>query len=258
MATPVFFAASCIGSVFTLTAGCFAWGGSSIFLIDLAHMTAGVTSIGIDPRKPLWQWLVRGRHSMDAGAWVARFTTNATEVSGNPISPNGHAQLLPITLPQPDWRLVLGPDDWILSMHIPSGGGLTPQTFVASMRLAVEFFLAHFPQTPPVSIICKSWTFSPMLERILPPQTNLVRNLREVYLWPAPVIGPYDGLWSLFCPADGVIRPESITPHTRLERAVHDYLQAGQSWRAGAMFFLVEDLQRFGEQPYRASINLRL
>jgi len=43
---------------------------------------------------------------------------------------------------------------------------------------------------------------------------------------------------------------------TSLQRAILDYLQAGNVWRAGGMFFLMDDLDRFGRQWYRSSYSI--
>ena len=190
--------------------------------------------------------------SETADCWTSTLRIDRPDVTGHPISPDGRAHSRCVTLPLDQWHHVLGLDHWILSMHIPSGGGLTPAAFIDSVRRGVAFFGQHFPDRLSVATICHSWIFSDALERILPETTNLVRNLREVYLWPAPSSGPYENLWSLFCTADGTIDPLAIEPETSLERAVIDYLRSGGRWRSGAMFLLHEDLPRFGTQYYRA------
>jgi len=38
---------------------------------------------------------------------------------------------------------------------------------------------------------------------------------------------------------------------TRIQRAMADYLSQGHIWRNGAMFFMVDDLDRLSTQHYR-------
>jgi len=55
----------------------------------------------------------------------------------------------------------------------------------------------YLADRPVAALVCCSWMFNTQLERILPPSANLVRYLRDLYLFPLP---PSDtgGLWFLF------------------------------------------------------------
>jgi hypothetical protein len=94
--------------------------------------------------------------------------------------------------------------------------------------------------------------FNTQLEEILPPEANLVRFMREVYLFPVPSSGN-DGLWFLFLQEH--FDPKTAPRQTSLQRAVLEYLAKGHRWRGGGMFYLLEDLQHFGTQHYRKNWN---
>ncbi len=180
--------------------------------------------------------------------WKATLETTDTEVSGYPVSPLGAAENRKVTLPLSEWTHVLTTGTPVLEMHIPSGGGMTPDAYTSSMRGAVEFFRRRFPDEHPVAIVCNSWLFNTQLEEILPPTANLVRYQKELYLYPVPSSGN-DGLWFIFLqdPFD----PKTAPRDTSLRRAVLDFLDKGNTWRGGGMFFLIEDMEHFGTQYYR-------
>jgi hypothetical protein len=169
-------------------------------------------------------------------------------VTGTPIAPWGRGLPQSVTLPITDWKRVLGRGDWILQVHIPAGGGMTPEAVHDSLRRAVEFFATHFPERRVAALHTGSWIYNPDLEQFLPRDSNLVRHLHDVYLHPI-VSGPTDGLWFIFFrePFDQATAPRD----TRLQRAVADWLGADHTWRCGGMFLLPEHVPNLGRTSYR-------
>ena len=182
------------------------------------------------------------------GEWTAPLETGESEVVGTPISPYGIALRREARLPLAEWQCVLKPGDATLDMHIPAGGGMTPERCVDSMRRAVPFFRQYFPDKAFQSITCSSWIFGPQLEAILPPTANLVQYMRELYLFPVPTYGD-GGLWFIFFRHD--FDPRTVPRETTVQRAVADYVAAGKTWRVGGMFTLVDDLVHYGSAHYR-------
>jgi hypothetical protein len=182
--------------------------------------------------------------------WLSTRDDDEETIVGYPISPQGMAVQREVRLPRREWEAVLVKGDETLDMHIPAGGGMTPERCADSMRRAAEFFRRHFPDRPFASITCGSWIFNTQLDGILPPTANLVAYQRELYLYPIPS-GPTAGLWFLFFqePFDAATAPRD----TAVQRAVLDFLaEEGHTWRVGAMFFLTEHLDRYGTQHYRS------
>jgi len=171
---------------------------------------------------------------------------------GFPINPKGFVEAGPVCLPETDWECVLENGVQILSMHIPAGGGMSIEKCAESLQEARRFFRRYFPSPAPRAIICGSWMFSPILEQILPADSNLVRFMRELYLCPVNSRGN-DALWFVFLqkPFD----PATAPRETSLQRAILNYLQAGNTWHNGNMFFMLDDLDRFGSQWYRKSYS---
>jgi hypothetical protein len=182
------------------------------------------------------------------GSWQSVFTQTAAGVTGNPVTPAGVALPDPVHLPHAAWTCVLQQDDTVLDLHIPAGGGMTLEACAQSFRAAADFFRTRFPDRQPRAIASVSWMFSGQLEDALPPDANLARLVRELYLVPAPC-RPNDGLWFVFLqtPFD----PATAPRETRLQRDILDYLGKGHAWRQAGMFLLLDDLPRFGTQFYR-------
>lgn len=185
-----------------------------------------------------------------ADGWTARLVLGEREVRGFPITPMGKCLRREIALPLADWACVLQPGDATLNLHIPAGGNLTPAACADAFRQAPAFFARYYRElAAPASITCGSWIFSPLIEEILPAESNLVKLLREVHLFPIPS-GPDDGLWFIFF--QDKFDPATAPRDSRLQCAMLDYLAAGHRWRTGAMFLLLDDLPHFGTQHYRA------
>jgi hypothetical protein len=185
----------------------------------------------------------------DSGEWVATLRKANDHVVGFPVSPWGVALQQEVSLSLHEWQLELWPEQPTLEFHIPEGGGMTPERCLDSMRRGLAFFAEVFPETPVSGYHSHSWIFGPQIEEYLPESANLVRLLREVYLFPLPST-PRDGLYYLFGSDD--IDIATAPRDTSLRRATLDFISAGGAWRSGGMFVLKRDLAHFGTQFYRS------
>jgi hypothetical protein len=191
----------------------------------------------------------------DEHGWTAALVREEDAVTGCPISPCGMAVRREVRLPVSGtreaggWECVLRAGDPVLEMHIPAGGGMTPERCGDSMRRAVAFFQRFFPSTPCRAITCSSWIFNTQFEQIRLSSDNLVCFQRELYLFPTRSSGR-DGLWFIFLQDD--LDAARLPRDTSLRRGVADFLLAGNTWRGGGMFFLTEHLEQFGTQYYRS------
>lgn len=184
------------------------------------------------------------------GGWVASFSETDKEAEGFPYSPEGRAVRRKVRLPRTDWEPVLAKGTWVLDMHIPAGGGMGPEACLDAHRRALEFFDRHHPEHRWAAIVCNSWIFNTQLDGILPPEANLVRYQRELYLYPVRSSGQ-DGLWFIFLqePVDLRTAPRE----SGLQKAILKFLEAGNTWRGGAMFILREHAGLIGRQHYRTA-----
>ena len=168
-----------------------------------------------------------------------------------------HQSLAPCFSPRPapphavareEWVEVLAPGAPVLHLHIPVGRPLELEGCRRSLEEALRFFPACFPEVPFVAFSCTSWLLDAQLEVLLPPSSNLVRFLRQMYL--LPMVG--DGREAFEWVFDGVPTDLAQAPRdTTLRRALLDHLLAGGHLRGGSCFLLPEDLPRWGTDIYR-------
>lgn len=186
---------------------------------------------------------------VDAGAWTATLDDDGIAVRGFPLHPTGHALQAAVTLPRGEWESVLAEGDPILDMHIPEDGPMDHAQCGEALRQALAFFPRYFPELPPArAFFCYSWLLDAQYEQLLPPNSNIVRFLREFYCFPA-CTDDLDPFFRVFGgkPADLHAAPRDTT----LRRAMLDFTLAGGALHLASAFILIDGLQ-WGAAPYRA------
>ena len=188
----------------------------------------------------------------NTATWTTEHVTDyqAGTTTGNVILPDkGITLRQKTTLDLNVWRHVLGKGSLMLSMHIPSGGQMALKKCIESARDAFVFFEKHFPHRPVVGIDCISWIFGPQLEDMLEPDSNLVKLMREGYLYPTPR-PRYDSLDFIFYRDDGDFK--NYPRDTEFQSTVLDWILAGKPWHVGGWFVLKDDVERLGSRFYRS------
>jgi hypothetical protein len=185
------------------------------------------------------------------GGWISTYKRTQDYVEGHVIHPNGYGTPKQVKCTLKDWECLLEEGVMTLQLHIPFGGGMTPDACRESIQQAKTFFEAHFPNEPAVAITCGSWIFSPQLQECLPETSNLVAFQRELFLIPNPAYGS-NGLFFVFLKR-GLPDFKTWPRETSVQRAILEYLEKGHIWGDGRMFFLLADAPRFGQQIYRSS-----
>jgi len=183
------------------------------------------------------------------GDFTATLEERADRVVGYPISPAGMAMHRRVALDLAEWRPALAKGDLTLDMHIPSGGGMRPEACRDSLSRAPAFLAATFPDRLCVGVSCVSWIYNTQFEDMLGPDANLVRHMRELYLYPVHSSGK-DGLYFLFYTDD--VDPATARRDSSVRRAVLDHVAAGNRLRCGGMFTLTEDIAHYGTAHYRS------
>lgn len=193
----------------------------------------------------------------DSKGWTSHRIVDHAAFRGTPISPEGRALRRDARLDRAEWQELIVPNETLmLDIHIPNGGAMTLEAVRTSLEQAAEYFQAREDSKNVAGFYCISWVFSPHLEEIFSPLSNLVRLIQEVYLFPVPT-DRADGLFFIFSDErfyGGRFDPETfaeLRPRTSLETKIHDFIRTRQIWRGGGMFLLMEDLPRLGSQPYR-------
>jgi hypothetical protein len=174
-------------------------------------------------------------------------------ITGFPITPEGKALKQEISLDATKWKPLLKPGDEIIEMHIPSGGGMSPEKCLDSLRQAFDFFHKMYPESILPAVCCQSsWIFNTQLEEAMP-ESNLAKFMREIYLFPVASKGK-DGLWFVFCKE---YEDWSQAPRqTSLQKAMLDVVCSGRKLRSAGMFFFENDLEYYGTGHYRKTWQL--
>jgi hypothetical protein len=181
--------------------------------------------------------------------WTSNLQTTESAFIGHPLSPRGFACAQTVKISRDNWDEVLSPDDAVLEIHIPEGVALTEDSCRESFEKAISFFAEFYAETKTHSFVCYSWLFNTQFETLFEPTSNIVGWQREVYEFPMPSTGN-DGLYFIF--GQDKINPSTAPRDSKLRRAILEHLEAGKTLRSGGMFFLFEDLEKYGTQCYRA------
>ncbi len=141
--------------------------------------------------------------------------------------------------PDENWEEVLTPDGQIITMHIPGGGGMTPEKCRESLRNAFAFFECFFPETPVKAAFTVSWMFHHHYAEMMP-DSNVAKFQRILRLFPCRS-KKNAGFRSIFARNDDDYATYPRT--TTLERVMLDLVENGGVARNGGMLFLKEDLK---------------
>ena len=180
--------------------------------------------------------------------WTAKIIENEASVTGTPISPAGYALRTPQQLAKAEWALMLRNGDTVLDMHIPSFMPLSLDLLQASLKRALDFFPRYHPERPFKAFACGSWLFNTQWVDLLPADSNIVAFQQQGYLFPLPSNGA-GGMYFIF--GDYLIDLDKAPQNTELQRAVVNHMQAGGKLRNGGFLLLPEDVEKFGQAPYR-------
>ena len=185
----------------------------------------------------------------DKGGTPATLEQEGSMLTGIPVDPAtgravpGARRTIDLELHEP----LLTPHEWVPSVHIPGGGGMTPELAGESLRSAARFFRRQFHKEIRV-FVCESCILNPAWLELLP-ESNLAKFMRELFLFPAPP-EERSGLFFVFGRDDGEF--SSYPADNSLRRAFHRLHDSGGTFRAGGMFIPVGGLDRWGEQIYRS------
>jgi len=185
--------------------------------------------------------------SPDQAYCIATLQSSENSICGIPIDPRGFAEVdRRITLDLNEYTPLWNNWDLVPGLHIPGGGGMTPEACYDSLSRALEFFPRYFKRRV-AAVSCFSWIFNPDFELELP-ESNVARFMRQVYLFPFPSVG-VEGLAFVFGKSDADYT--NYPADNSLRRAFHSLRQQGKRLKAGGMFITPEAVNNFGCSIYR-------
>jgi hypothetical protein len=196
----------------------------------------------VKPQDPFYS----GRPDVEGEAWQPQYEEMPDGWRGSPVDPHGFALRQAVFLPRAEWQLALAPGDTVLEFHIPRKEPFSVDDCRDSLGRAVEFFSQQYPERPFKAGFCHTWFFSPQLQQILPPESNIVRFQREFYLFPWP--GSPAFLWD-YVFGEKVTSLASAPRDTSLRRGVLDWLlNGGELFDLGGVLF--HGPEEWGQQIY--------
>ncbi|BCW36625.1 hypothetical protein StoSoilA2_26810 [Arthrobacter sp. StoSoilA2] len=120
--------------------------------------------------------------------------------------------------------------DWILGVHIPEDGGLSPALVDASFNEARWFFPHYFPDKPATVATCESWMLDPYLVARLP-DSNIASFARRFTL-DRCTDAPTDAVYFTFRQR-GLGNLDKLPRETSLQRIVLERIDDGGTWQLG-------------------------
>jgi len=220
------------------------WSHAGVVRAYRSQVTGSLIALSEDERTFLPNGLNDGSGGLTGleGSWTATLEETDHEVVGYPISPSGFAVNRKIRLPKSEWVEVFAKGSPTLDFHIPAGPPMDFETCGESFRKAIAFFRRYFPKESFVAFECWSWILDPVFPDILPPDSNLVRFQKELYLYPC-LGGSGDSM-----PRE--VRRGEDGRITSMEKRFSAYLASGGRFNSGGFFLMIDDFD-WGSQPYR-------
>ncbi|MGO4585180.1 acyltransferase domain-containing protein [Arthrobacter sp. 2RAF6] len=121
-------------------------------------------------------------------------------------------------------------DSWVLGVHIPEDGGLSPALVDSSFSQAREFFDRYFADKAVSVAICDSWMLDPYLSRKLP-DSNIAAFARRFTLDRCSD-APVDAVYFTFRQR-GMENLDRLPRETSLQRVVLERIDDGGVWQLG-------------------------
>lgn len=88
------------------------------------------------------------------------------------------------TYPKKDWEVHLRPGDDVLSMHIPEGADIAPDTVIPQIQHAREIVRTRFPEHKGTNIFGSSWLLNPGLLEIVKPGSKIAEFMTLFTCYP--------------------------------------------------------------------------
>lgn len=158
------------------------------------------------------------------------------EVSVYTFDAAGCLQPEPITLRLSDYEKVLCTGADVLSVHIPQGGGMTPELVDAAFSMAEDFFAKYYPEKKFKAYVCSSWLLNTDLQEILSPTSN-IRQFQNRFRTVITGANGYSLYWHIFG-IEQFLPPEQLQPKNAFQSAVLERVKAGQTLYNGYGYIL--------------------
>lgn len=142
--------------------------------------------------------------------------------------------------PGADWECMLAPGDPVINLHIPASGPLIIADCVDSLERMAKFFAAFKPDYQYRAFVCYSWFLDSRLQRILKPDSNIVKFQQLGHLFDSGE--PGDAVWRVFGEKGVTEGIRNITPRNDMQRRIADFINSGGTLYYGNWYLLEDEL----------------
>ena len=181
---------------------------------------------------PNYHYDDRGLQAEDG--WVPSYEIAGCTLIAHVFNGNGRLRLQPEPIDLRCYHRILSPADDVVTIHIPEGGRLTPESVQESLQLAQKVFGEHFLQTK--AFVCQTWFIDPNLRgEVVRDGSNMAMfaDLFDV------ICGPDNGYHSVFEHVFVVKKQplENLVPKTGLQERILQYVLDGKPmyWGFGVL-----------------------
>jgi hypothetical protein len=164
-----------------------------------------------------------GEYGLETHWWMTIHWTGA-------IYALGRLQFLLHQVPDKNPVPGVEPGEWVIGVHIPETGPLTPEAVDESFAQAREFFPRHFPEYPVKTATLGSWLIDPYLLDHLPQDSNMVRFGRRFTPYGEPRDSQDSAIFFTFRSHD-LEHLDKFPQDTTLQRLVVDRIKQGGTWQ---------------------------
>lgn len=156
-----------------------------------------------------------------ADGFVTEYEETEDYYIGNPVTPIGKGLSQRVQLSKDEWEKVLDEGDSLFEIHIPRDAAFDMQSIADSYLQAKTFFAKHFPEVHGKGMVCHTWLFTPQLQEMLPPSSNIIRFQQQFYLY--PTAGSISFLWNFVF--NEMTEVKDAKPDTSLRRKVLEFVE---------------------------------
>ena len=171
------------------------------------------------------------------GSRLCAVLETADSYIGYPINESGLVEKFAVALPKAQWKRVLKKDDRIVALHIPAGGGLTPDLVDDAINKAKEFLATYYPDYEYKAFTCGSWLLDRQLVDILGEETNISKFCKRFR--PIPLHSRGEAVFNfVFHKPNMNFEMKDLPENTTLERKLKQhFLNGGAIYETYGYFF---------------------
>ena len=132
--------------------------------------------------------------------------------------------------------------DKCINLHIPSGAPLWERDCIMSLKKMSEFSADFHPDYDFKAFVCYSWLLDPQFQKLLKPESNIVRFQKLGHILPLEQDETDEVIWCIWGAAGRTLAPDRLPESNSMERTVSSFLKRGGRFCEGLMVIFRDEL----------------